>query len=143
MEYNFFGHENAHKINIKTPYKSIHNPIDLYDVLSKLWCKKTCAYRMQNKWSKDNMTLGQCSITSILVQDIFGGEIYGILLEDGNYHCFNVIEGYTFDLTSEQFKYELDYSNSCLQDRNVHLKNKEKEERYKYLKEQFINKVGL
>jgi hypothetical protein len=41
---------------------------------------------MRKDWTKDNMTLGQCSVTAFLVQDIFGGEVLGILLPDGNYH---------------------------------------------------------
>ena len=134
MEYNFYGSENAYKIKIETMYKNIHNPIDLYNVLKNVWCKETCAYRMKESWSKENMTLGQCSITSILFQDIFGGEIYGILLNDGNYHCFNVINGYSFDLTSEQFKgKELDYNKAIIQKREVHLANEEKLNRYNYL----------
>lgn len=32
------------------------------------------------------MTLGQCSITAFLAQDIFGGEVYGILRPGGNYY---------------------------------------------------------
>ena len=51
----------------------------------------------------ENMTLGQCSITAFLAQDIFGGDVYGVLRSGGNYHCYNVIGDCVFDLTSEQF----------------------------------------
>ncbi len=36
-------------------------------------------------------------------QDIFGGKVYGVLRPGGNYHCYNVIGDWRFDLTSEQF----------------------------------------
>lgn len=34
---------------------------------------------MQEAWSQDNYSLGQCSITAFLAQDIFGGKVYGLL----------------------------------------------------------------
>ena len=80
------------------------------------------------------MTLGQCSITSFLVQDIYGGDVYGIPLGDGNFHCFNKIGDVIFDLTSEQFKYILDYDNVVLQYRENHFKKEEKYNRYILLK---------
>ena len=78
-------------------------PRDIYDLLSNIWCEYTCAPRMRKDWSEANRTLGQCSITAFLAQDLFGGKVYGVPLEDGNYHCFNVVGDCVFDLTSEQF----------------------------------------
>ena len=66
-------------------------PRDIYDLLSNIWCEYTCAPRMRKDWSEANRTLGQCSITAFLAQDLFGGKVYGVPLEDGNYHCFNVV----------------------------------------------------
>ena len=101
-----------------------------------MWKKETCAPRMQNDWSLDNITLGQCSITAFLVQDIFGGLVYGVKLKDGNFHCYNVIGNAKFDLTSEQFKEEiLDYSDKYIQLREEHFKKEEKHNRYLLLKE--------
>lgn len=65
---------------------------------------------MRKDWTRENPTLGQCSITAFLAQDIFGGKVYGVLRPGGNYHCYNVIGDWRFDLTSEQFGEEaLDY----------------------------------
>ena len=50
---------------------------ELFDILSECWCAETCANRMRDEWTKGNMTLGQCSITAFLIQDIFKGEVYG------------------------------------------------------------------
>ena len=93
--------------------------------------------RMRQNWTKENMTLGQCSITAFLAQDIFGGKVYGILRPGGNYHCYNVIRDCKFDLTSEQFGDEvLDYEENPEQFREVHFAKEEKRMRYEKLKEE-------
>ncbi len=136
--YKFYGSENA---NIKDDKYGL-NPKEYYDLLSNIWSKRTCAPRMQDRWSKENMTLGQCSITAFLMQDIYGGKVYGVPLEDGNFHCFNVIGDCTFDLTSEQFgDVKLDYINVAEQSRDVHFKKEEKKNRYLYLKEELLKQL--
>lgn len=138
--YNFYGWENTDIKPINSRYEWIKNPRHLYDILSEIWCKETCAPRMQNNWNIDNKTLGQCSITAFLAQDIFGGDVYGILRDDGNYHCYNVVGKCVFDLTSEQFKDEvLEYSNNSIQHRKDHFKKAEKKARYEYLKEKLLD----
>ena len=70
----------------------------------------------------------------ILVQDIFGGDVYGIPLETGGVHCFNNVDGHIFDLASEQFGDKvLDYVNVIKQERNTHFSDEDKYNRYKYL----------
>ncbi|MBQ4271244.1 MAG: hypothetical protein II718_05420 [Clostridiales bacterium] len=135
MAYVFYGHEDADVPSENRIYPGIDNPYDLYDALSEIWCADTCAPRMRHEWTKENMTLGQCSITAFLAQDIFGGEVRGILRPGGNYHCFNVVDGHVFDLTSEQFGDEvLDYSDAPVQSREVHFSKEEKRLRYEQLK---------
>ncbi len=135
-EYKFYNWESADAAPVSEEYKSIKNPRQLYDILSQLWCEHTCAPRLREGWSKDNITLGQCSITAFLAQDIFGGKVYGVKRPAGNYHCYNVVGDCEFDLTSEQFGDEvLDYSDNLEQFREVHFEKKEKEERYNYLKD--------
>jgi hypothetical protein len=137
-EYKFYG---ADKANVKDFFGL--TPKDYYDLLSEIWCKETCAPRMQNEWTKDNKTLGQCSITAFLMQDLFGGEVYGVPLKDGNFHCFNVVSGCVFDLTSEQFGNEkLDYQNVVKQSKDVHFAKQEKKERYIYLKKSLIGAIS-
>ncbi len=110
-------------------------PRDYYDLLSLCWSADTCAPRMRGDWSEENRTLGQCSITAFLIQDIYGGKVYGVPLGDGNYHCFNAVGDCRFDLTSEQFGEEkLDYENCPEQLRKVHFAKEEKRLRYEELK---------
>ncbi len=133
--YCFYGWENANAAAIADGYCGIWTPLDLYDALSKLWCAETCAPRMRADWTPENKTLGQCSITAFLAQDIFGGEVRGILRDGGNYHCYNVVGDCLFDLTSEQFGDEvLDYTDNPIQLREVHFAKEEKRLRYEKLK---------
>ena len=117
------------------PEGPLHTANEMYTCLQKAWCAETCAPRMRDRWSQADPTLGQCSVTAFLVQDHFGGEVYGIPLKEGGFHCFNVIQGMTFDLTSEQFgDEELDYGSGVPQSRQVHFSKHEKKERYELLK---------
>lgn len=137
MEHKFWGSKQADVQDITGEYKGIHTPADLYDALSEIWCADTCAPRMRQNWSPENKTLGQCSITAFLAQDIFGGKVYGVPRSDGNYHCYNVVGEVKFDLTSEQFGDEvLVYEGNPEQFREVHFAKEEKKLRYEYLKEQ-------
>ncbi len=133
--YNFYGWESADVLPANEEYAGVGNPRELYDILSTLWSADTCAPRMRSEWTRENMTLGQCSITSFLAQDIYGGKVYGVKLNDGNYHCYNVIGDCVFDLTSEQFGDEkLDYTDNPEQFRETHFAKEEKHLRYKKLK---------
>ncbi len=141
-EYKFYGWQTANVSPVVTEYSKIENPRKLYDLLAQIWCADTCAPRMRDGWTGENMTLGQCSITAFLAQDIFGGEVYGILRNGGNYHCYNVVGGCVFDLTSEQFGDEaLTYHGNPVQSREIHFAKEEKRLRYEYLKEELKKKL--
>lgn len=132
--YQFYGWEQASVPAATDEYPGICTPRDLYDALFEIWCADTCAPRMRENWNENNRTLGQCSITAFLAQDIFGGRVYGILRPGGNYHCYNVAGGCVFDLTSEQFGSEvLVYENNPEQFREVHFAKEEKRKRYECL----------
>ncbi len=142
--YKFYGWEDADKVSPITPgYENIKDLYFMYDLLTEIWSKETCAPRMRDDWTTQNMTLGQCSITAFLIQDIFGGDVYGIERAGGNYHCYNVIDGKIFDLTSEQFGDEiLNYKDNPEQLREVHFAKEEKHERYLHLKEALAKKLN-
>jgi len=134
MPYKFYGWETA---DIKDSHG--RTPRDYYDLLAGIWAADTCAPRMRAEWTPQNRTLGHCSVTAFLLQDIYGGKVYGCPLGDGNYHCFNDVNGCVFDLTSEQFGDRvLDYTDCPEQDRNVHFSKEEKRQRYEKLKERLF-----
>ena len=133
-EKSFYGRDQAMVPAITDEYPGIDTPVTLYEKLKDIWCEYTCAPRLREEWSRENITLGQCSITAFLVQDIFGGKVYGVLRPGGNYHCYNDVDGHVFDLTSEQFGDEvLSYEDNPEQFREVHFQKIEKKERYEYL----------
>ena len=79
-----------------------------------------------------------------MAQDIFGGKVCGIRRPDGNYHCYNVVDGHIFDLTSEQFGDEkLLYDNNPEQFREVHFAKEEKRLRYELLRRLLREQCGL
>lgn len=130
MSYRFYGWQEAEVRDARG-----RTPRDYYDLLSEIWCAETCAPRMRQDWTEENRTLGQCSVTAFLMQDIYGGKVLGVPLEDGNFHCFNEAGGCVFDLTSEQFgNRELCYENCPEQDRRVHFAKEEKRLRYEKLR---------
>ena len=113
-------------------YEGIRTPKDLYDALFPIWCAYTCAPRLREQWSKENRTLGQCSITAFLAQDLFGGKVY-----------HHVVGDCVFDLTSEQFGEEaLCYDNNPEQFRQDHFAKEEKRQRYEYLRDQLKKQFG-
>jgi hypothetical protein len=144
MMRSYYGSAGADVKSVTNDFPRIGSPDDLYDALSEIWCEYTCAPRMRDGWSRDNKTLGQCSITAFLAQDIFGGKVFGVPREGGNFHCYNVVGDCLFDLTSEQFGDEvLDYSDNPEQFREVHFAKEEKKLRYEYLKNalaEYVNK---
>ncbi len=111
----------------------------LFDRFWPLWQIDTCAPRLRPDWTPENRTLGQCSITAFLVQDLLGGKVYGVPLPNGSVHCFNEALGCVFDLTSAQFGDEkLDYENRPEQSREVHFADAGKRARYELLKARLL-----
>ena len=138
----FYGSDTTFP-SLPTVLPGIDTPQQLYRALLSCWCAETCAPRMRQNWSEEDPSLGQCSITAFLAQDLFGGEVYGIPRPDGSFHCYNVVEGLCFDLTSEQFHGEaLDYSDNPPQRREDHFAKTEKYQRYLLLKTRLEARTG-
>ncbi len=120
---------------------AIDTMLELYELLKGAWCAETCAPRLRAGWTAQNSTLGQCSVTAFLVQDIFGGQVYAMKTENG-LHCYNVIQDYEIDFTCEQFGERAadlvyDLTVDEVQNRNAdrHFGNGEKRFRYELLRE--------
>lgn len=141
--YGFYGHETADVKARTDEYPGIATPKDLYRALWKVWTRETCTARMREEWTEENRTAGQCAITAFLAQDIFGGRVWGIPLQDGGWHCYNVVGECVFDLTSEQFgDRQLDYALRHEQLRHDHFMQPGKRERYEALKEALKREQG-
>ena len=75
----------------------IATPIELYHVLRRCWSSET-----SSKWLLENPARGQCSVTSLVVQDIFGGEILKTRV-GAFWHFYNRVDDKRWDLTVSQF----------------------------------------
>ena len=69
--YKFYGWQTADCKPVDSVFKTIENPRHFYDILSEIWCADTCAPRMREKWTRENQTLGQCSITAFFGTEYF------------------------------------------------------------------------
>ncbi|MFS0561022.1 hypothetical protein AB1K91_09815 [Terribacillus sp. 179-K 1B1 HS] len=72
-------------------------------ILFHAWSIKT-----SSKWTHSNPAKGQCSVTALVIQDLFDGEIVKTAAPEG-WHFYNIIEGERLDFTASQFKEALLY----------------------------------
>jgi len=112
---------------------------DLEEAIRESWGKDTCYPAWQDRWSPDNPALGQCLVTSLVVQDYFKGELVYCKHND---HYWNLLtNGKRIDFTKEQFPPE---TVICIDD--VHLRedlleNPKTKERYELLKKRVMEKL--
>jgi hypothetical protein len=79
------------------------SPDMLLDGLKSAWSLESSP-----SWTKENPAKGQCSVTALVVQDLFGGEIFTTKTKGGT-HFYNFIDGTRYDLTISQFDYEISF----------------------------------
>ena len=68
--------------------------------------KSAWSIESSTSWTAANPAKGQCSVTSLVAQDIFGGDIVTTRTKGGT-HFYNVIDGQRYDFTISQFDYEI------------------------------------
>ena len=112
---------------------------NIKNVLLECYSKDICYPKVQDNWSEDNKCFGMCAITSLIIQDYFGGDICKIFV-NGISHYFNLIDEEIIDLTASQFDKEIDYSNYCVVDREKILTD-DTMKRYSILKNRLIDKL--
>lgn len=112
---------------------------ELKKILYSCYSKELCYPKVKNDWTEKNKSLGMCAITTLIVNDYFGGEICKIHV-DGISHYFNLINNKIIDLTFSQFKCEVDYKNYKIVDRKTIL-NEDTKKRYILLKGKVQNEL--
>lgn len=75
---------------------------DLLGRLRVAWRADTSA--TPGRWSPENPSLGQCAVTALIVQDLFGGELRRALITGGSHYWNRLPSGEEVDLTFEQFE---------------------------------------
>jgi hypothetical protein len=76
------------------------DPIELFRMLKTVWAQDTAGGT--TGWSPDNPAKNHCSITALIVQDYFGGDLLKTKTAGGT-HFYNAIDGKRWDLTVSQF----------------------------------------
>ena len=111
------------------------------DLLSRAWCKETTFIDIQDEWSSDNKAYGQCAVTTLVINDLFGGKI---AYDKPNFHLWNELPDGTWqDFSREQFKDNRDFTVTKYQTKEEIFSNKtglrnKTEDKYKLLKKRFM-----
>jgi hypothetical protein len=71
--------------------------------LSNSWSPQTAI-----QWRPDIPALGQCNVTALLVNELFGGRILKTRQRD-SVHYYNEIDGRRYDFTDSQFDSRIEY----------------------------------
>lgn len=79
------------------------DPDEVQSALRKAWSLSTAS-----KWTANNPAAGQCNVTSLLVHELFGGELLKTPLPAGD-HFYNRIGGRRYDFTASQFDQPIAY----------------------------------
>ncbi len=138
---------NEHRFNIKPiiSINKIHNLDDLFKLLLKCYCKETAYPSCKNEYNSCyDPTYGQCAITAMIVNDIFGGTIHKINVKGGGTHYFNKIGDLYIDLTSDQFTlYEINvkYNENKEIPKEYCGKNADTAKRYELLKQKLYKLI--
>ena len=96
--------------------------------------KKSWGLGSNAKWTEENKAKGQCSLSSLIANDYFGGKILKTQDENNVWHFYNLIDNALIDFTQSQYDEAPKYNNvasnrdEALADANI--------EQYNYLSSQ-------
>ncbi len=91
-----------------------------------------------SKWTIKNPAKGQCGVTALVINDLYGGEILKTDLEDG-WHFYNEINGKRYDFTESQFLNSFEYMDVPSNREEAFADTNEKQ--YNYLKKRVKEKI--
>ncbi|AME07549.1 hypothetical protein NNG64_15655 [Bacillus siamensis] len=101
----------------------------ILNLLMASWSRKS-----STKWTEECPAKGQCGVTALVIQDVYGGDI--LKTKTGtSWHFYNRIEGEIYDFTRGQFSEPVVYQHisssrsEAFSDTNEH--------QYRYLKSAF------
>jgi hypothetical protein len=79
------------------------DPDEIQSALRQAWSLSTA-----RQWTPTNPAAGQCNVTSLLIHELFGGELLKTPLPAGD-HFYNRIGGRRYDFTASQFDQPVAY----------------------------------
>jgi hypothetical protein len=108
-------------------------------VLVRSWSRET-SYDPEN-WSKHNSAWGQCAVTALIIQDLFGGDlIFGEV--NGIPHYWNrLAHRKQVDLTAQQFGTKIERTKGKKCDRSLVLSFPDTIRRYRRLRSNVLQRL--
>lgn len=79
------------------------DPDEVQSALRKAWSLSTAS-----QWTVSSPAAGQCNVTSLLIHELFGGDLLKTPLSAGD-HFYNRIGGRRYDFTASQFEQPIAY----------------------------------
>jgi hypothetical protein len=105
---------------------------DCRAALRSAWSRETSAD--PRHWSPANPSWGQCAVTALIVQDLFGGSLLRAPLTDGSHYWNQLPNGEEVDLTRDQFPDGMQIQEVAERDREYVLSSPDTEMRYQQLR---------
>lgn len=113
---------------------------ELEEYLNMSWSKETS---VDENWNVKNPALGQCAVTSLVVNDYYGGKIMRCMTSTGS-HYYNLIDNRIIDLTASQFEDEIPpYETGEERTREYLLSNENTKKRYELLSKNVKDNMEL
>ena len=124
--------------NLKNPCKTFDS-LSQTENIKKAWCRATAHPSYQKDWTIDNPSYGQCCVTALIIQDLYGGDICECKVRNKKHYINITPEGRLLDFTAEQFSEQFNgdkiiYLDIKPRTRASLLKSKSVKERYELLK---------
>lgn len=137
-EITYYGAQYGYIPKVNNIYSNIETLDDLFENILKVYSADTAYPSCQSDYVYDSdPTYGQCAITAMIVNDVFGGSIHRIRVNGGGTHYFNKIDNHYIDLTRDQFdlyNIYINYDNNEEIPREYCGKNENTKKRYEILK---------
>ncbi len=111
------------------------------EALLSSWGKDTAYRKDAENWTPQNSALGQCAITALLFNELYGGKIYSGEAENGIVHYWNRKHGVKYDFTRQQFSSPLQFRHVRRWEREELLKTGNVDERYQTLRRRVLDKM--
>lgn len=104
------------------------------------WSRETSAC---TTWTPAISSLGQCAVTALLIQEIFGGDLLRAIVAGESHYWNRFPDGTELDLTRDQFdQFTLD-GEAAERDRSYVLSYPDTAERYRLLRAAVLEVLAL
>lgn len=120
-----------------------HSLVDVLNALTQSWTAQTSS--RPDQWSAENSARGQCVVSALVIQDLFGGELKKYKTtyngEPESHYCNVLPNGAELDIAKSQYRDETTFTESAVNlngfatAREKLLSDQNTSERYLLLKE--------